>query len=144
MSARHERLYERAWLIRDGLAHGLWLPIVRLLAHRRHTLAAVVLADWYADAGGARDLGPAADPFSAAGLYRRAFRQGSVLAARNQAIDRFNRNDLHGYRTWLRRAARLGDRASIAEAARFETRLPHALARGIGRHRPAAKRDEFA
>ncbi len=78
----------------------------------------------------------AADPFSAAGLNYRAYRRGDPLAAYNAAMSCFNRDDLRGYRHWLRRAARAGDIDAQQQLRRFETRLPHSAAREIGRCRP--------
>ena len=139
---RDDRLYERAILIEDQRAHGFWMPILQHLAPRGHVEAMVVLADRYARPY-ANDLGRLADPFSAFGLYRRAYRKGSAHAAYNLAMFFFARRDLKGYRQWLRRAARAGDATAGLPFRRFETRRPHANARRIGRLRPDAKRDEF-
>lgn len=56
------------------------------------------------------------------------------------AMDCFARNDLQGYRLWLRRAARLGDTDAAHELSKFATRLPYRRLRAIKRFRPAYKR----
>jgi hypothetical protein len=56
----------------------------------------------------------------------------------------FNRNDMVGYRHWLRCAAKAGDTDAARSLRFFETRLWHAAARKVGRLRPRQKRDEFA
>jgi len=73
----------------------------------------------------------AADPYSAAGLARRAFRKGDPIAAYNIAMSCFNRGDLKGYRYWLHRAVQSGDDDAKEQLRRFETRLPHGAARDI-------------
>ena len=70
--------------------------------------------------------------------------KGDVRAANNAAMSCFNRNDMIGYRRWLRRAARAGDVMAAKQLRRFETRLWHADARKVGRPRPEQRRDEFA
>jgi hypothetical protein len=102
----------------------------------------IELADWFSDGDSSQAFGSPADAFSAAGLYRRAYRRGDARAARNVAVSCFNRNDMIGYRQWLRRAAK-GDAESGRELRYFETRLWHAAARKVGRLRPSQKRDEF-
>ena len=134
-----EKLYQRALNIQEGRERGQWLPKMWTLALRGHSGAMVDLADWFA--GDANHLGSPADSFSAAALYRRAYRKGNARAAYNLAMTHFNRNALQGYRHWLRKAGRAGDGAARLEAARFETRLPHAAAAKIGRKRPDHKRD---
>lgn len=99
------------------------------------------LACWLSDTNILADLGKPFDACSAAGLYHRAWRSGDALAAQNMAMSCFNVRDLQGYRRWLRRAANAGDDDAKAELAAFETRLPHATARKIGRHRPERRRD---
>jgi hypothetical protein len=141
-SEADDELYVRAIAIREGEAVGLWLPKIRALALRGHADAMTELADWLA--GEDEQARSAANPFSAAGLYRRAYRKGQPRAAHNLAMTCFNRDDLAGYRTWIRNAGRAGDDAARAEAARFETRLPHKNAIKIGRLRPNQRRDEFA
>ena len=61
---------------------------------------------------------------------------GDANGAQHLAMDAFNRRDLTGYRTWLRRAAKLGDADCRAELRRFEIRLPHKTAFAIHRGRP--------
>ena len=127
LSIRHERGAQRV---------GLWVPIVWHLAFRKNTDAMIELADWLTDDNSRAALGSPADSFSGAGLYRRAYRAGEARAAQHLAMGCFNRNDLMGYRFWLRRAAQAGDLDASAELRRFETRLPHHAARKIRRLRP--------
>lgn len=136
------KLYLHALDIREGRECGLWLPKMWSLALRGHTGAMIDLADWFS--GADNHLGSAADGFGAVGLYRRAYRKGDARAAFNLAMTCFNRNDLQGYRHWLRKAAGAGDSAAKLQVARFETRLPHSAAAKIGRKRTEQKRDEFA
>jgi TPR repeat protein len=118
------------------------LPKIWNLALRGHTGAMIDLADWFS--GAENHLGPFADTFGPAGLYRRAHLKGNARAAFNLAMTCFNRNDLKGYRQWLGKAARAGDPAAKLQIARFETRLPHSAAAKIRRIRSEQKRDEFA
>lgn len=142
MYRKPDKLYLQALNIRERRAPGLWLPRIWTLALRGHADAMIELAGWLS--GDADAPGALADGFSAAGLYRRAYRKGNARAAYNLAMSFFNRNDLQRYRYWLRKAARAGDHAAALQAARFETRLPHAAAAKIRRRRPEAKRDELA
>lgn len=141
---RLDRLYLRAIEIREGRALGLWLPIMWHLALRRYPAAMVELADWYNHDNRLAWFGAAASSFSPAGLYHRATRYGDSRAAHNAAMSCFNRNDMSGYRRWLRQAAKLGDEMAQRQLANFELRLPHESARKIRRIRPNQKRDEFA
>jgi len=125
----------RAFAILDGKANGIGMPVLHHLALRGMKDAMVALA--YHQSGAGRF----SDPFSPQGLCRRAWRKGDTLAARNLAVDCFNRRDLQGYRHWLSRAARLGDPYAARELRRFETRLPHLDARKIGRKRPDRRYD---
>jgi hypothetical protein len=134
--ARLERLYVRACAILDGLANGFGEPILWHLALRCYTPAMVMLANRLSGAETRAGLGRPGDGFSAAGMYYRAWRSGDHLGALNLAITCFNMGDLQGYRHWLRRAGRGGDAEAAAEARRFETRLPHGMARLAGRGRP--------
>ena len=134
-------LYAEALAIIHQGANGLWLPKIQHLALRRHSAAMVEIADWLCEAEADIKHGRIADSFSAAGLYRRAYRLGDGRAAQHLAMTCFNRRDMQGYRTWLRRAAQLGDVDAMTELKRFETRLPHAAARKIGRLRPFHTRD---
>ena len=77
----------------------------------------------------------AADPYSSAGLSYRALRLGDPTAAYNMAATCFNRRDLQGYRHWLRLAAKAGNVEAGQQLRRFETRLPHGVARAINRAR---------
>ena len=103
------------------------------LALRGHTGAMIELASWFSDDGSANALGVSADPFSAAGLYRRALRKGNPRAAQRLAMHSFNLNDLTGYRYWLRRAATAGDAEARQQLRYVETRLWHAAARKVRR-----------
>lgn len=120
------------------------MPIMWHLALGGHTGAMIELADWFSSDNSAEAFGTPADAFSAAGLYYRAYRKGDARAADNAAMSCFNRNDMIGYRQWLRRAARAGDAAAAKQLRHFETRLWHSAARNVGRLRPEQKRDEFA
>jgi hypothetical protein len=101
------------------------------------------LAQWICDDGTwPGKLGRQGDAFSPAGLYYRAFRLGNVRAAQHLAMYCFNSRDMRGYRFWLRRASRQGDGYATNQLAHFETRLPHATARKIGRHRRYHLRDK--
>jgi hypothetical protein len=142
-SPKMDRLYERALLIQDGKANGLWLPIIRHLALRQYPCAMVDLANWQSDNRTWASMGLATDAFSALGLYRRAYRAGNANAAQNMAMEHFNRNDLTGYRIWLRRAARGGDKDCDAELRCFETRQPYCAATRIRRLRPLRRREKF-
>lgn len=70
-------------------------------------------------------VGTPADRNSPAGLNRRAFRGGDVIAANNAAFSCFNRNDMRGYRIWLRLAANAGDANCRKQLRHFVMRLPH-------------------
>ncbi|WP_175487990.1 hypothetical protein [Sphingomonas sp. NFR04] len=137
-------MYEKALRIRYERESGLWRPILWHLALRRHADAMIELADWISDGDSLRRFGKPADPFSAAGLYRRAWKSGNERAAANIAASNFNRNNLADYRRWLRHAADAGSRESAAELRAFETRLPHGAARKIRRLRPMQMRDRQA
>lgn len=136
-------LYLKAQQIREGIRPGLWVPIIQHLALRGHTEAMIELADWYSRSTQLRDLGVASDGFSAAGLYRRAYRKGDPRAANNMAMSFFNLGNMQGYRHWLRRAAVAGDADATEQLRCFETRLWHGAARTIRRLRPEQKRDGF-
>ncbi|WP_448663633.1 hypothetical protein ACG3SL_02860 [Sphingomonas sp. CJ20] len=122
-------------------AVGLWVPIIRHLAMRGHADAMIELADWYSEDNSAQAFGKPASSFAAAGLYRRAWRKGNARAALNAAASCFNRNDMRGYRHWLRNAANVGADDARRELCAFETRLWHSAARKIRRLRPFKKRD---
>jgi hypothetical protein len=139
-----DRLYMKGLAVRYERHLGLWLPIMWRLALRGHTGAMIELADWFSDDDSAEAFGKPADAFSAAGLYFRAHRKGDARAANNAAMSCFNRNDMIGYRRWLRRAATAGDTEAGKQLRSFETRLWHSAARKIGRLRPSQRRDEFA
>lgn len=137
-----DRLYLRGLAIRYEGHRGLWMPIMWHLALRGYPGAMIELADWFSADASVESMGAVADAFSAAGLYRRAYLKGDARAAKNFAVSHFNRGDLHGYRTWLRRAAIAGDTKAMVELRYFELRLPHRHARKVGRLRPRQKRDD--
>ena len=137
------RLYLKGLAIRYERSVGVWMPIMWHLAMRGHTGAMIELADWFSADNSAKAFGKAADTFNAAGLYRRAYRKGNARAANNAAMSCFNRNDMIGYRHWLRRAAQAGDAEAGKQLRYFETRLWHSAARKIGRLRPEQRRDGF-
>ncbi len=137
-----DRLYERGLRIRYERRVGLWVPVMWHLALRRHEGAMIELADWFARDESYASLGSFADGFSAAGLYRRAYKAGDARAAHNLAMSYFNLNRLSGYRNWLKRAAAAGDTDAANPARRFETRRWHNAARKIRRLRPISKRGD--
>lgn len=139
-----DRLYLKGLAVRYERRTGLWMPIMWHLALGGHTGAMIELADWFSSNNSAKAFGTPADTFSAAGLYYRAYRKGDARAANNAAMSCFNRDDMIGYRQWLRRAAKAGDAEAGVQLRYFETRLWHSAARKIGRLRPEQKRDEFA
>jgi len=141
---RADSLYLRGLRIKDKRSVGLWMPIMWHLALRGHTGAMIELASWFGEDNSLRAYGSAADPFSASGLYRRAYRKGDARAAQHMAMGCFNRNDLRGYRHWLRLAAKKGEQDAAEQLRHFETRLWHGAAHQIGRGRPEQKRDGFA
>ncbi|MBX9815045.1 MAG: hypothetical protein K2X76_10120 [Sphingomonas sp.] len=143
-SPRNERLYAIALDTRFNRQIGTWLPKIRALATRGDRDAMTDLADWCSGQDRRSEMGSLANPASPAGLYLRAYRQGSVRAAENMAISCFNRRDLIGYRYWLVRAARAGSADAERAVRRFEIRSWHGAARGIGRLRPRRKRDGLA
>jgi len=136
-----DKLYVRALEIEEGRANGLAIPIFFHLTLRRHVPSMLRLASYRAFERG-RSWGKPAIAHSPIGLCYRAYRRGEVaLAAQNLAMDYFNCRDLARYRHWLRRAANAGDRDSAIQLRHFETRLPHATARDIGRQRPYRRYD---
>ena len=136
-----QRLWERAFDIRELQANGHWLPIVRHLALRGHGPALLTLASWETQLGRRRELGRMQDRFSALGLMHRAWKLGDPLAGQNLALTFFNIGDLGRYRYWLARAANAGDADAKAERRRFETRKPHGLAFRLRRGRPYRTND---
>jgi hypothetical protein len=140
-----DRLYLKGLGIRyERHRVGCWLPIMWHLALGGHTGAMIELADWFSKGGSSKAFGKTADPFSAAGLYYRAYRRGDARAASNAAMSCFNCNDMIGYRKWLKRAAKAGDKEASQQLRYFETRLWHSAARKVRRLRPKQKRDGFA
>src|SRR6185437_12071130 len=84
MYRKPDKLYLQALNIRERRAPGLWLPRIWTLALRGHADAMIELAGWLS--GDADALGALGDGFSAAGLYRRAYRKGNARAAYNLAM----------------------------------------------------------
>jgi hypothetical protein len=137
------RLYFKAWRIRESHEPGIWVPIMWRLALRGYSEAMIDLGEWFCREGkwpGA--LGRRGDSFSAAGLYYRAFRMGNARAAQHLAVHYFNTGNMRDYRFWLRQGAKLGDQYAANQRKHFETRLPHTTARKIRRLRPYHRRDE--
>jgi hypothetical protein len=128
--SKSDKLWARYWGIRDQHQNGHRMPILWHLALSGDTNAMVELSN---ELGGG---GRIADRFSQSGLAYAAYRRGDSLGAQHLAMIAFNRDDLHGYRRWLNRAARLGDRDAGEELRRFELRLPHTDAASIRRRRP--------
>jgi hypothetical protein len=139
-----DRLYLKALAVRYEQRPGLWLPILWHLALRGHSGAMIDLADWFSGDNSAHAFGTPADAFSPARLYYRAYSLGDPRAASNAAMSCFNRNDMIGYRQWLRRGAKVGDAEASRQLRHFETRLWHSDARKVRRLRPEQKRDEVA
>jgi hypothetical protein len=133
--ANHDRLWDRYWSIRERPGNGYAVPILWHLALRRDELAMAELGTTFSKEG------RMADPFSQSGLAYRAFRRGLRNGAQHLAMNAFNRGDLAGYRYWLARGAKVGDRDAQRELTRFETRLPHRAAYLIGRQRPHRRYD---
>ncbi|MFA5966013.1 MAG: hypothetical protein WC804_18505 [Sphingomonas sp.] len=125
-----ETLWQRHWDIVDRHGNGYATPILWHLALRGHTDAMLVLSNLF------QREGRIADPSSQAGLAYRAYRRGDALGAEHLAMTAFNRRDLIGYRYWLARAARAGNKNAALSLRRFEVRLPHGAARDIRRGRP--------
>lgn len=138
-----DRMYLKGLAIRYDRHIGLWMPVMWRLALRGHTGAMIELADWFSHNNSAKTFGKPARIFSAACLYYRAYKRGDARAANNAAMSCFNRNDMIGYRQWLRRAAKTGDVEALEQLSYFETRLGHADARKVGRLRPEQTRDDF-
>ena len=142
-TSQSDRLYLKALRIRYDQKPGLCVSILWHLAFQRDSEAMIDLACWVCDnSKWPGELGSRQDAFSPAGLYYRAFRMRNARAAQHLAMQCFNRNDLRGYRYWLRQGAKLGDGYASNQLSHFETRMPHATARRIGRLRPYHKRDE--
>lgn len=133
--AKRETLWRRYWAIRDDHANGHAKPILWHLALGQDPSLMVTLAATFSTSG------RLSDGFSQAGLCYRAWRLGNCYGAQHLAMNAFNRNDLHGYRLWLRRAANAGDADAARELKRFETRLPHTNAGRVRRRRPYRKYD---
>jgi hypothetical protein len=130
------KLWARYWGIRDQHRNGHRMPILWHLALRGDPIAMVELGNEFDQAG------RLSNRFSQNGLAYAAYRSGLSLGAQHLAMNAFNRNDLHGYRHWLGKAASLGDREAKQELRRFELRLPHASAGSIHRKRPHRWYDE--
>ncbi|WBQ16596.1 hypothetical protein [Sphingobium yanoikuyae] len=128
--SKNDRLWDRYWGIRDNHKTGYAMPIIWHLSFQRDPLAMTELGSTFDKPGSLTN------PFSQAGLAYRAFRRGHLTAAQHLAMNAFNGRDLHGYRYWLARAAKLGNVDAARELKRFELRLPHTNAALIGRKRP--------
>jgi len=142
-----EAHYLKALTIQDERAHGFWVPLMRHLMLRRHAGAMITLGHFYTEGNHPRDLDGMGVTYTAANLYYRVWRKGGTEGARaahSLAISYFNRGDMLNFRLWARRGERLGDYSCACYVKHFDTRLPHATARKIGRHRPDAKRDKWA
>ncbi|WP_283404320.1 hypothetical protein [Sphingopyxis sp. Geo25] len=134
-----DALYDRALRIQSGLKNGNCQPLFNALACRGYQHGQVVHAcDFAMDGTGFSH--PAFAPY----WYRRAWRSGNASAAQHMAMDCFARNNLQGYRLWLGRAARLGDKDAAYELSKFATRLPYRRLRAIKRFRPAYQRKQGA
>jgi hypothetical protein len=125
-----DRLWARYWGIRDHHQAGHRMPILWHLALRGETSAMVELGSELSK------VGRVSERSSQSGLAYAGYRRGDPLGAQHLAMNAFNRNDLRGYRHWLSKAARLGDREAGEELRRFEVRLPHSAAASIRRKRP--------
>lgn len=121
------------WLAGKAPADGV--SLVRHLALRQNHDAMTELSRL------AVDCRSRAIALSAAAMAFQAANRGHAPAAFNLAMQRFNKGDLQGYRSWLRRAAQAGDGEAAQQLARFETRLPHGAARDIRRGRPYRRYD---
>lgn len=128
-----DRLYARAWRIKDEHACGHYLPIFEALAMRGHVWGMIEHADTLARGGRIGHLG------TASSFLYRAFRHGEPTAAQHLSRMAFQAGDMKAYRHWLRQAANKGDGDCLKELRCFETRLPHINARLIGRKRPYRK-----
>lgn len=139
MGTREDRLFERAVNILEGKAKGLGEPILWHLALRGHGYAMLMLASRMTYGGTPDELGRVQDSFSPAGMMYRLYRRSFPEAAQNMALSRFNIGDMVGYRRWIRLAALAGDTDTERDRRRFETRMPHNLARKLRRGRPYRK-----
>lgn len=128
-----ERLWTRAWRIKDEHANGDFFPIFQVLAIRGSVWGMIEHADALKKPG---RIGHAA---TAEWFLYRAFKQGEPTAAQHLSRIAFQARDMKAYRHWLRQAANRGDEDCRSEINRFETRLPHLNARLIGRKRPYRK-----
>ncbi len=137
MTNKLDRLYDKAEAILEGKAIGLGEPILWHLALRHYGPATLAIANRKTWNGRRSELGRTSDAHSPIGMMYRAYRSGEPNAAQNMALTLFNVGDMVGYRAWMRRAARVGDTNAVAETRRFETRLPHRLARKLRRLRPS-------
>lgn len=136
METREDRLFLRALQILEGKANGFGLPIMRHLALRGYGPAMLDLANRNAQTGSMKELGRIWNRATPLGLTYRAYRLGEDNAAQNMAMSYYNIGDLAGYRRWLYCAARGGNSDAKYELRLFEIRMPHRLARRLGRLRP--------
>lgn len=129
-------MWKRAQAILDGEANGFGEPILWHLALRGHGASMLTIANRQTSNGSRDELGRISNAYSPMGMMYRAWRRGVPNAAQNIAMSLFNVGDLSGYRHWIRRAARANETSTREEAGRFETRMPHGLARRLRRLRP--------
>lgn len=134
---RVDRLWARYWGIRDNHQIGHRMPILWHLAFAGDTSAMVELGSELSK------VGRISERYSQSGLAYAGYRKGDPLGAQPLAMNAFNRNDLRGYRYWLNKAARLGDREAGEELRRFEIRLPHSAAASIRRKRPQRRSESL-
>lgn len=136
MNAAHDRLFAHADAILSGQGTVLGESILWHLALRLYGPAMLAIANRATYGGRRAEIGRTANPWSPAGMMRRAYRAGEPNAAQHMAMTLFNVGDMAGYRRWMHRAVRAGDANALNEVQRFETRQPHALARRLRRLRP--------
>ncbi|WP_337847251.1 hypothetical protein [Sphingomonas sp.] len=123
-------------MILERRANGYGEPILRHLALRGYGPALLDLANRYTQTGSLKELGRLQNRNSPIAQTYRAYRNGELNAAQNMAMSLYNVGDLHGYRRWLYRAARMGDLDARRELSHFGVRQPHGLARRLRRLRP--------
>jgi hypothetical protein len=82
-----------------------------------HTCSQVNLGNYYASGTGVRK-----DYSKASYWYKRAFRNGSAIAARNLAIDRLSLGDVRSAILWLKKAVEQRDGRSFVLLARIYSR----------------------
>jgi TPR repeat protein len=123
-TARQERMFVRADVIKHQHQPGHWLPIVRSLAVQGVPAAQFDLGDIYSDERWSGEYCPQ----RALLWYRRAILRGHPTAMYNLAITYRNWGDMARYRYWLARSARY-DAEVRAELKAFRSRFPHEVMR---------------